>query len=105
VNERAHQVGVNDSLDLSGVASSNVADGPASLLADAILSGAQKGEQSGKSTAVDDDLGLDVVSSDDVANGTEGGSLDRGRCVHEQLDKAAGNVSLDDGLDLVVGTV
>jgi len=68
VDEGGHQVGVDDSLDLSGVASSDVADGPASLLADAILGGAQKREQSGESAAVDNDLGLNVVTSDNVAD-------------------------------------
>ena len=53
---------VNDSLDLDAVASGDVGDGPASLLANAILSRAQQGEQSGEGTTVDNDLGLNVIT-------------------------------------------
>jgi hypothetical protein len=105
MNQGGHEVGVNDGLDLCRVASGNVGDGPACLLANAVLSGAQKRKKSGKGATVDDDLGLNVVASDNVSDGTKGRGLDRGRGVHEELDQTAGNVSLDDGLNLVVGAV
>jgi hypothetical protein len=105
VDQRGDDVGINDTLDLCGVAGSDVGDGPASLLADTVLSGAQQGKQSGQRTAVDDDLGLDVIAGNDVADRSKGGGLDRCGGVHEQLYQAAGNAGLDDSLDLVVGSI
>lgn len=105
VDQRRDDVSIDDSLDLGGVAGGDVGDGPAGLLADSILSGAQKRQQGRERAAVDDDLGLDVVTSHDVTNRTQGGGLDRGGSVHEQLYKTAGDASLNDGLNLVVGAI
>jgi hypothetical protein len=105
VDEGSNDASVDDCLDLAGVASSDVGDGPASFLADTILGGAQEGEQSRKRAAVDDHLGLDVITSDNVTHGTEGGGLDRGRSVHKELHQATGDTGLNNGLDLVVGTI
>jgi len=105
VDQRWDNVGVDDGLDLRGVASGHVGDGPARLLADTILSGAQQRKQSGERSAVDDNLGLDVVTGDNVADGSEGGSLDGSGGVHQQLHETAGDAGLDHGLDLVVGAI
>lgn len=53
----------------------------------------------------DDDLRLEVVARDDVADGAEGGGLDGGRRVHEELDQALAHAGLDDSLDLLIGAV
>lgn len=105
VDQRRDDVGVNNRLDLSRVSSGNVADGPASLLADAILVGAQKRQEAGKGTAVNDNLGLNIVSRHDVADGPKRGRLNRRGSVHEELNKTPGNASLDNRLDLVVGSI
>lgn len=85
VDQRWDDVGVDYSLDLSGVAGSNIGDGPARLLADTVLGGAQQGKQSRERSAVDDDLCLDIVASNNVANRSQGGGLYGGRGVHQQL--------------------
>lgn len=105
MNQRRDDVGIDNGLDLGRVAGSDVRDGPASLFADTVLSRAQKRQEAGQSAAVDDDLSLDIVTGDNVADGSEGGGLDGGGGVHEQLDQAAGDAGLDDGLDLVVGAI
>ena len=67
VDQRRDDVGVNDGLDLCGVAGGDVGDGPASLLANAVLGRAQQREQSRQGTTVNDNLSLHVIASDDVA--------------------------------------
>lgn len=66
---------------------------------------AQHGQQAGQGVVADDDLRLEVVARDDVADGAEGGRLDGGRRVHEELDQALAHAGLDDSLDLLVGAV
>ena len=105
VDKGSNDAGVDNRLNLAGVTSSDVGDGPASFLADTILGGAQEGEQSRKRATVDDHLGLDVITSDNVTHGTESGGLDRGRSVHEELHQATGDTGLNNGLNLVVGTI
>lgn len=105
VNQRRDDVGIDNGLDLGRVAGSDVRDGPASLFADTVLSRAQKRQEAGQSAAVDDDLSLDIVTGDNVADGSEGGGLDGRGGVHKQLDQAAGDAGLDDGLDFVVGAI
>ena len=105
VDQGWDDVGIDDSLDLGGVASGDVGNGPASLLTDAVLGGAQQREQGRERAAVDDDLSLHVVAGDNVADRAQGRGLDGGGGVHEQLYEAAWNASLDNGLDLVVGAV
>ena len=105
VDQRRDDVSIDDSLDLGGVAGGDVGDGPARLLADSVLGGAQQRKQCRERAAVDDDLGLDVVTSHDVTDRAQGGGLDGGGRVHEQLYKTAGDASLNDGLDLVVGAI
>lgn len=102
VNERLDDVCIDDSLDLRRVSSGDVGDGPAGLFPDTILSGAEKGKQGRECAAVNDDLGLNVVTGDNVTNGSKGGCLHGGRGVHQQLHEAPGNTGLYDSLDLVI---
>lgn len=48
VDQRRDDVSIDDSLNLGGVAGGDVGDGPAGLLADAVLCGAQQGQQRGE---------------------------------------------------------
>ena len=105
VDQRRNNVGIDHSLNLRRVASGNVGDGPASLFANTILGRAEQRQKAWQSTTVDDDLGLDVVTSDDVTNGSQSRGLDRCGSVHKEFHQSAGDASLDDSLDLVVGTV
>ena len=105
VDQRRDDVGINDGLNLCGVSSSDVGDGPASLLADTILSGAQQREEGGQRATVNDDLSLDVIAGDNVTDRSESGCLDGCGCVHQELYKTAGDASLDNSLDLVVGAI
>jgi hypothetical protein len=105
VDERSNDTSINDGLDLAGVASGDVGDGPAGLLADAILGGAEERKEGRERATVDNDLGLDIVTGDNITNGTESGSLNGGRGVHEELHQATRNAGLNDSLDLVVGAI
>lgn len=105
VDERGDDVGVNDSLDLVGRASGDVRDGPAGLFPDTVLRGGKQAEERGESSRRDDNLGLEVVSGDNVSNGAERWGLDGGGRVHQEVDKAAADTRLDNSLDLVVGSV
>ena len=59
-------------LDLLLGAGGDVGDGPAGLLLDTLLlAGLEQVQQAGQRAAVDDDLRLEVVSSDDVAHRTQ----------------------------------
>ena len=59
--------------------------------------------ESGEGSRVDDDLGLNVVASDDVAHGAQGGGDNAEGLVRQQLHEAAVHTSLDDLLDALVG--
>ena len=60
---------INDRLDLVLGASSDVGDGPAGLLLDALLlRSLEQVQEAGEGAAADDDLGLHVVPSHDVAH-------------------------------------
>ena len=105
LDERWDDVVVDNGLDLVLVAGGDVGDGPACLLANTLLGGGEEGEEAGEGIVVDDELCLEVITRHDVANGTEGRSLDSRRRVEQELDEAAADASLDDGLDLLVGAV
>ena len=62
-------------------------------------------QKAGQRAAVDDNLGLDVVPSDDIAHGPEGGADDGLLIVHEELHDPPAHPAVDHGLDLVVGPV
>jgi hypothetical protein len=72
---------IDDSLNLHGGAGSDVGDGPASLLSDTVLGRGEQAEQSGESAGRNDDLGLEVIASDDVTDGSQSGGLDGSRGV------------------------
>ena len=48
---------------------------------------------------------MEVVASNNVTNGTEGGCLDRRRRMHEEVDETPADARLDNGLNLIVGAV
>lgn len=105
VDERGNNVGVNDGLDLVRRAGSDVGDGPACLLADAVLGRGEQAKESGEGTRGDDHLGLEVVTSDNVTNGTKGWGLNGSRWVEKEVHKATADTAVNDGLDLVVDAV
>ncbi len=54
---------------------------------------------------VDDDLGLDVIPSHDVAHGPERGADDGLLVVHKELHDPPAHAAVNHRLDLVVGPV
>lgn len=105
VDQGRDEVAVNDGLDLVRVAGGNVGNSPAGLLADRVLGRGKETKERGQGTRVDDELSLDIVTSDNVSHRSEGGGLNSGRRVAQKVNKTAGETSLDNGLDLFVGTV
>lgn len=105
MDERRNDVCINDSLDLSGVASGDVGNSPAGLLADSVLARAQEREESWQGTAINDDLCLDIITSNNITDRSQSRGLDGGRCMHEQLDKATRDTGFDDSLDLIVRAI
>ena len=73
VDKRRDDVGINDSLDLWRGASGDVGDGPASFLTDAVLGRRQERKQGRKSTGGDNNLGLEVVTSDNISTDRRAG--------------------------------
>lgn len=105
VDERWDNVGIDDGLDLSGVSGCDVGNGPARLLANAILVRAQEGQQTRQGTAVDDNLSLYIITGNNVSDRAQSRSLNGCRSVHQQLNEATWNASLNNSLDFVVGTI
>lgn len=68
VDQGRDDVGVDDTLDLVWRAGSDVGDGPARLFADALLWRRQEREKGWESAGGNDDLSLEVVTSDYVAD-------------------------------------
>lgn len=68
VDQGWDDVCVDDGLDLMRGAGGDVGDGPARLLADRVLWRGEEREEGRKGARGDHDLGLKVVTSDDVAN-------------------------------------
>ena len=62
-------------------------------------------QEARQGSAVDDDLGLDVVTCHDVPHRSQGGADDRLLVVHEELDYPPADAAVDNCLDLVVGSV
>ena len=98
-------VRINDGLDLHRRTGSDVGDGPASLLADAIFRRGEKAEKSGQGAGGDDDLGLEIVTGDDVTDAAKSRGLNSSRGVHKEVDETTADSGLDDCLDLVVRAV
>jgi len=72
---------IDDGLYLHWATGGNVRDGPTGFFPDTVLGRRQQGQQSWKGTGGNDDLGLQVISGNDVTNRSKSGSLDRGRVV------------------------
>ena len=62
-------------------------------------------QKAGEGATVDDDLGLDVITSHDVAHGPERGADDGLLVVHEELHDPPAHAAVNHRLDLVVGPV
>lgn len=82
-----------------------VGDSPARLLADTLLGAREELQKRRKRSRGNDNLGLEVVSGDNVADRAEGRGLNRRRLVVEEVDEPAADTRFNDGLDLVVGAV
>ena len=78
MDKRWNNIGINDGLDLGRVTGSDIGNGPASLLSNSVLPGAQEREKGRKSATVDDDLGLDIIASNNVANRSKSWGLNGG---------------------------
>lgn len=102
LDERGDDVRFDDGLDLLLVSGGDVGDGPARLLADALLGRAQQVEQPRQRIEVDDHLRLKVIAGHDVPDGAQGRRLYGGRGVYQQLHQALAHPGLDHRLDLVV---
>ena len=75
-------------LDLLLCPGCDVGDGPARLLLDALLrAGLQEMRQERECVAMDDDLGLIIVSCDDVADSPQG--WDQNGCLRVPTSKAS----------------
>lgn len=105
VDKRGNEVGINDRLDLGGGTSGDVGDRPAGFLPDPVFGRREKRKESGQGTRRNNDLGLEIVAGHDIADGSQGGCLDGCRRVHEELHQSATDTRLNDGLDLVVGSI
>mmetsp|Transcript_17402 Transcript_17402/g.43072 ORF Transcript_17402/g.43072 Transcript_17402/m.43072 type:complete len:314 (-) Transcript_17402:912-1853(-) len=106
VDEGRDDVVLHDGLDLVLVPGSDVRDGPARLLLDALLVLCREQRQQRRQrAAVDDDLGLVVVTGYDVAHRAQRRD-EHGRVLGaQQLHQPPAHAGLDDRLDLVVGAV
>jgi len=96
---------LHDWLNLVSVTSSDVGDGPACLFSDTFLWWGQQWMQALQRIEVDDDLGLEIITSDDVSHSAQGRSLNRGGSMHEQLHQPTANTRLNHCLDLVVRSI
>ena len=119
IRYRSDDSRINNGLDLQGRSGGYVGNGPAGLLSDTILGRRQQAKKSGQSSRGDDDLGLEIVTSDDVADGSKSWGLHSGRWVpimsevrcnlyfysHEQVHKSSAYTTLNDSLNLVVGSI
>ena len=75
------------------------------LFSDGLLRSGEELEQAGQRPAVDDDLGLDVVSGDDVADRPQRRADHTLLVVHQQLHDPPAHAAVYHSLDLVVGAV
>lgn len=85
--------------------SRNVRNGPASFLADALFRRRQQSQQARQCVVVDDELRLQIVTRDNVANRSERRRLHGRTGVEQQFDEPTTDSSFNDGLNLFVGTV
>lgn len=62
-------------------------------------------QKAGEGATVYNDLGLDIIPSDNVAHSPEGGADDGLLIVHEELHDPPANSAVNHGLNLVIGAV
>ena len=102
-DQRVHNGGIQDGLDLCTVSSGNVGQSPAHLSLDALLVVSVKHELEGRETARGDGhLGLDFITSDDVTNHTESRGLNSTGLMVEETNSGLADTSLEDAVDLAL---
>ena len=116
VNQRGDEIGINDGLYLIAVSSGDIGYRPTSLFSDRFSRAGKKAQEGWKGSAVDNDLGLDIITRHDVTDRTKSWGLnlssdkikDGLHCrlrMHKQLDKSPRNARLNNSLDLLIGTI
>ena len=68
MNERRNKICIDNRLDLITISCGDVGYCPACFLSNCFFGAGEKTQQRRKSTTVDNDLSLDIVSSDDVTD-------------------------------------
>lgn len=75
MNQGRYEIRINDRLNLIAVAGCDIGYGPTGLLSNGFLGTREQAQQCRKSTAIDDNLSLNVSPGDDVADGSKSRSL------------------------------
>ena len=68
VNKGRDEIRINDRLDLITVASGDIRNSPAGFFSNCLLGAGEKAQESRKSTAVDYNLSLNIVSGDNITD-------------------------------------
>jgi hypothetical protein len=76
VNERRDEICIDHRLDLIGIASSDVGYSPAGLFSDSFFGTGKETEEGWEGAAIDDNLSLNIVASDNVAHRSKSRGLD-----------------------------
>ena len=106
LDQRRHDLLVDDALDLVLVTGGDVRDRPARFLLNTLLViSRQQPEQRLQSVAVDDDLSLIVVAGHDVPHRSKRRNQHARMVARQELHETSTHSSLDDGLNFVVRTV
>mmetsp|Transcript_19245 Transcript_19245/g.44944 ORF Transcript_19245/g.44944 Transcript_19245/m.44944 type:complete len:208 (-) Transcript_19245:904-1527(-) len=105
LHEGGHHVRLDHCLDLLARACGDVGDGPARLFANTLFGGGEELQQLGQHAAVDDRLRLHVVPRHDVARRAQRGCLYAGVRLPHQLHDTRADASVQDCLNLFVGSV
>jgi len=87
------------------IASGDIRNSPARLLANRLLSRIEQRQQTRQRLAIKDRLRLRVVASHDIAHSPQRRLHNVQRAMHKQLHKAKAHARVDDLLDLLVGAV
>lgn len=81
VDEGRDNVGIDDGLNLLRTSSSDIRDSPTCLLSDSFLGRPEEGKKCRESSRSQNDLGLQVISGDNVTDRTKSRSLNSGGMV------------------------
>jgi hypothetical protein len=105
VDNGRDDVASNDCSDLSRSAGGDVGQGPARLLAQGFLVMEQHLAQKRKRSSSNDTVCLLVVACDDVANGTQGGSLDEVFTRRNELNEVLNGHVAEESVDALLVAV